>query len=236
MYPDVLFHKRVDADREQQLAAIVWGSVFSHDLILFSAHPVWLTTSIYPDQAAQLTSHPTAPQLRRSPLVRPRHPRCPAHTHREAKAGRHIRARSSQRCCAPHSHRWIGRDRVQQDQPQRHALRVAARHPWPDHVHPYGSAGCGRHNPILCPATVRRRSKCEEAIQVPPRWWICDPACDAGNCCTCDADGLQQERATDPAVGCRGRRCDFAHWRCAAHQAQQVRVSGWTLRSNVFRC
>jgi hypothetical protein len=40
MYTNVLFTMRVDADRQQQLAAIVWGSVFSHDLILFSAHPV----------------------------------------------------------------------------------------------------------------------------------------------------------------------------------------------------
>jgi hypothetical protein len=30
------------------LAAIVWGSVFSHDLILFSAHPVWTKTARIP--------------------------------------------------------------------------------------------------------------------------------------------------------------------------------------------
>jgi hypothetical protein len=182
-----------------------------------------------------LIVHLTAPQLRSSPPVHPRHPRRSAHTHRKAKEGRHIRARSSQRCCAPDSHRRTGRDRVQQDQPQRHTLRVTARHPRPDHIHPHGSASCGRHHPILCPTTVRRRSQRQEAIQVPPRWWIRDPAFDAGNRCSCDADRLQQECATDPAVGCFGWRSDPANWCRTAHQAQQVRIPGWTLICDVFR-
>jgi hypothetical protein len=214
------------------LAAIVWGSVFSHDLILFSAHPVWTSNPKHSVSASQLTYVLTATQLRRAPLLHPRHPRCPTHSHRKAKEGRHICARRAERHCPSDSHRRAGRDRIQQDQPQWNPLPVAACHSRPDHIHPHGSAGRCRYHAVLCPTAVRRRGQRQEAIQVPPRWWICDPTCDVGYRRPCNADGLQQERAPDPALGCLGRCSDLADRHRAAHQAQQVWMVGWKLASD----
>jgi hypothetical protein len=214
------------------LAAIVWGSVFSHDLILFSAHPVWTSNPKHSALVSQLTYVLTATQLRRAPLLHPRHPRCSADPHRKAKEGRHICARRTERHCPSDSYRRAGRDRIQQDQPQRNPLPVAARYSWPDHIHPHGSAGRCWYYAVLCPAAVRRRGQRQEAIQVPSRRWICDPTCDAGYRRPCNADGLQQERAADPALGCLGRCSDLADRHRAAHQAQQVWMVGWKLASD----
>lgn len=80
-------------------AAIIWGAVFSHNLILFSAHPVSILFSLSASLilGARFTNQATAPQLNGYRAHIPRRSRPPTHLYALPKAHRNIYSRSRQR-------------------------------------------------------------------------------------------------------------------------------------------
>lgn len=83
-----------DPTLKTQLTAIVWGAVFSNDLILFSAHPVrpaplQSPTPNYTEAPANTLPMFTDPPINLPPLPDPSHPHPSTDAHSNPKATRH---------------------------------------------------------------------------------------------------------------------------------------------------
>lgn len=147
------------------IAAIIWGSVFSNDLMLFSAHPVCLSshqTPLKKQDTNRLMN--TAPQLHRFPLPNPSPPNPPTNPYRPPKATRNIYPLSPQLRCPLNRHRGANRNRIQQIRPQRSTLRFRTRSAGTDNIHPDRSTSPRGRNAILHAGSVWWGGECKGIV------------------------------------------------------------------------
>lgn len=155
------------------LTVLVWVSVLTKDIMLFSAHPVSHTnhdptpsrsTSITSTKPASLTHPHPAPQLSRPPLPNRSNPNPPTDLHPHPKAHRRLHPRNPKRPRRPLPPSRPRRNPLQQNLPPRRALRVPACNPRPHHLQPHRNPGHHRRDGAVYAEAVWQRGECEESV------------------------------------------------------------------------